>query len=221
MHGSKQKKECTKCNVSISVPNFNKHFVACLGPKIVKTEWVCELCEKKFNTAQGYVGHKSRSHNPEQQRAAGIKGNVKKKKMVANGHVFVKYSHTKETKELLSIKACERLAKHSKYSKNTEYKLGVILESSFEVRTAKILDKLGVEWIKVRRGYIWDDNGKRRRYVPDFYLPKQNIFLDPKNDYLIKKDKRKIESAMKLNNIKVIVLADDMINEELIELLVL
>lgn len=33
----------------------------------------------------------------------------------------------------------------------------------------------------------WDDDGKQRRYVPDFYLPKYDLYLDPKNDYLIKK----------------------------------
>lgn len=99
--------------------------------------------------------------------------------------------------------------------------LGVILESSYEVRVAEILDELKVEWEKVRCGYVWDDNGKKRRYIPDFYLPKQNIFLDPKNDYLITKDKRKIESAMKINNIKVVILSNELINKEFIELLVL
>ena len=131
------------------------------------------------------------------------------------------YKHSEAMKEHLSIKACERLAKHSKYSKNVEYKPGVILESSFEVRTAEILDSLEVEWIKVRQGYEWDDNGKKRRYIPDFYLPKQDLFLDPKNDYLIQKDKKKIASAMQINNIKVVVLSDDLINKEFIELLVL
>lgn len=123
---------------------------------------------------------------------------------------------TEEHKDLLSQLACERLQKHSKYSKNIEYN-GTILESTFEVRVAIILDELGVDWIKVRQGYVWDDNGKRRRYVPDFFLPKYNIFLDPKNDYLIKKDARKIASAMATNNITVIVLSDAQINKEYIQ----
>lgn len=124
--------------------------------------------------------------------------------------------HSEETKQKLSKIACERIQKHSKYSKNTEYKPGVILESSYEVDLAKILDKLDIEWIKVRKGYVWDDNGKCRRYIPDFYLPKYDIFLDPKNDYLIKKDARKIASAMELNNIKVIVLSKEQITEDFI-----
>ncbi len=129
--------------------------------------------------------------------------------------------HTEETKTRLSISACTRLQKNSKYSKNTEYKPGVILESSYEVRVAEILDRLNVRWEKVRRGYIWNDNDKIRRYIPDFYLPDYNLFLDPKNDYLIKKDKRKIDSAMELNNISVVVLSNNEITESFIKNLLL
>lgn len=127
-------------------------------------------------------------------------------------------THSDETKQLLSIKACQRLSKNSKYSINFEYLPGVILESTYEVRTAEILDYLNIRWVKVRDGYIWDDNGKTRRYVPDFYLPDYDIFLDPKNDYLIKKDRVKIESAMKLNSITVIVLSDSDLNVESIKM---
>jgi len=220
MHGSKQKKDCPKCSRQISVPNFNKHVAVCKGQVEKKTKWVCEICSKEFSSSQGCAGHKSRSHNPEQQRIAGARGNERKRQMEKEGYIF-SHPHCEETKEKLSIIACKRLTKHSKYSKNVEYKPGVILESSYEVRVAEILDSLNIEWIKVRQGYIWNDNGKKRRYIPDFYLPKQNIFLDPKNDYLIKKDERKIKSAMKMNNIKVVVLSNDLINEEFIELLVL
>lgn len=220
MHISRQKKECPKCQKNISFSNFNRHSNSCSGKTVTRSIWRCEICTKEFSTVHGYVGHKSRSHNPGQQRQAGIKGNKKKREMEANGHKFT-FSMPDAAKEKLSILACERLAKHSKYSKNVEYKPGVILESSYEVRTAEILDSLGVKWEKVRRGYIWDDNGKTRRYVPDFYLPEQGIFLDPKNDYLIKKDQRKIDSACKLNNIKVLVLPDKDINKDTIQKLLL
>lgn len=216
----RNKKECVKCQKQVSLSNYQRHINTCKGKVEKKTLWTCEYCSKHFDTAQGYVGHKSRTHNTEQQRKNGAKGNAKKRLMEASGHAF-SFKHSDETKEKLSIIACQRLYKHSKYTKNVEYKPGIILESSYEVRVAEILDSLGVEWIKVRQGYIWDDNGKKRRYIPDFYLPKQNIFLDPKNDYLIKKDKMKIESAMKLNNIKVAVLSDKMITVEFLELLLL
>jgi len=180
----------------------------------------CEICGKEFTSTQGLAGHKNRVHNKEFQQRNFEKGRKRYKEMLDSGEI-IPHKHSAETKEKLSIKACERLAKHSKYTKNIEYKPGIILESSYEVRVAEILDELNIEWIKVRKGYVWDDNGTRRRYIPDFYLPKQNIFLDPKNDYLIKKDQRKIKSAEQLNNIKVIVLSNDVINKEFLELMLL
>ena len=36
-------------------------------------------------------------------------------------------------------------------------------------------------------------NDKSRRYFPDFYLPKYDIYLDPKNPYLMQKDFFKME----------------------------
>lgn len=228
MHSSKQTKECLLCYSNISVPNYNRHMQKCNGQgtckhkEIVKKaenknkSYMCRLCDKVFTTAQALTGHTQRSHIlRDKQSGYGKLGSG------LGGFAKGAFTHSNETKDRLSILACKRIAKHSKYSKNTEYSPGVILESSYEVSVAKILDELGIEWIKVRQGYIWDDNGKKRRYIPDFYLPKQNIFLDPKNDYLIKKDKRKIESAMKINNIRVVILSKELINTEFLELLVL
>lgn len=204
----------------------------------------CRYCRKCLKNKNSFINHeRTCPQNPQRKYKNGFAGKTSPTKgttkfnndivqkrtetrnaRIASGEIdtsVFRRNHTEETKDKLSQLACERISKHSKYTKNVEYQPGIILESSYEVRVAEILDSLGIEWIKVRRGYIWDDNGKRRRYIPDFYLPKQDIFLDPKNDYLIKKDKRKIESAMKLNNIKVVILSDDMINEELIKSLVL
>ena len=140
-----------------------------------------------------------------------------KRQRSINGSNWLGKTHSEATKNLMSIKACTRLQKNSKYSKNIEYIPGVILESTYEVRTAEILDALNIKWIKVRTGYIWNDDGKQRRYIPDFYLPEYDLFLDPKNDYLIEKDKRKINSAMEINSITVIVLSDNQISKEYIK----
>jgi len=228
------KKSCPDCNANISAQNYKRHVTVCGGKgtflhkeelkkhQVKNTIYNCGLCSKQFTTAQALSGHTQRSHIlKDKQKEYGKKGNEILAKMVERGEVNLSHPHTAEMKDYLSVKACERLAKHSKYSKNTEYKPGIILESSFEVRTAIILDSLDIQWIKVRKGYVWDDNGKTRRYIPDFYLPDYNIFLDPKNDYLIKKDKKKIDSAMLLNNIKVVVLADNQISETFIKDLLL
>jgi len=206
------------------------------------TELKCEFCNKIYDAFRNYSAHtvkcaKNKDRKNYINGMTGLTGDLYPRKDyipwnkgMPLDEIKLHYDgnfrqgikeHTAETKNLLSIKACERLQKNSKYSKNIEYKPGVVLESSFEVRTAVILDELGIKWIKVRQGYIWNDAGKTRRYIPDFYLPKYDLFLDPKNDYLIKKDKVKIDSAMELNNIKVVVLSDAQISKEFIETLLL
>lgn len=245
-----RKCSCLDCKNEITVNQLKRHLDSkqCKKGKVgfKKLEepdsLSCPFCEKECKNLNSFRNHsRCCSKNPNRNYKNGMMGKPSHKKgktkeideglmkqsitlkeRIKRGELIIKgRPHSNKSKEKMSIIASERLAKHSKYSENTEYKPGVILESSYEVRVAKILDILEVDWIKVRQGYIWDDNGKKRRYVPDFYLPKQNIFLDPKNDYLVKKDKRKIKSAMEINNIKVIVLSNDLINEEFIEFLVL
>lgn len=57
-------------------------------------------------------------------------------------------------------------------------------------------------------------DGKQHRYTPDFYLPEYDIYLDPKNDYLINNinpslgynDVEKIKKVSTQNNIKILIL---------------
>lgn len=69
----------------------------------------------------------------------------------------------------------------------------ILLESSWELEIAKFLDEYKIDWI--RPEYIkWvDSSGKIRNYYPDFYLPKYNLYLDPKNPYAMKQDVEKMK----------------------------
>ena len=78
----------------------------------------------------------------------------------------------------------------------------VWLESSYEVKVAKDLDLNGIHW--TRPEYLPYGNGKK--YFADFYLKEQNVYLDPKNIYLIQKDNDKIQQVMRENNVQIIVL---------------
>lgn len=200
---------------------------------------LCQYCQKECKNENSLCNHERLcKENPNKQpHPRGNKGKIGwnkgltaetndrvfanreslRKQRKENGSNWIGRKHSDKTKELMSIIASERLCKNSKYSINFEYKPGIILESSYEVETAKILDALNIDWIKVRTGYKWNDNGKIRRYVPDFFLPQYNVFLDPKNDFLIKKDKTKIESAMEMNSITVILLSKDELNIESIK----
>jgi hypothetical protein len=52
----------------------------------------------------------------------------------------------------------------------------VFLDSSWEQKLAKSLEEHKIEW--ERPSFFKLSNGKR--YTPDFYLPKYNLYLDPK-----------------------------------------
>lgn len=53
------------------------------------------------------------------------------------------------------------------------------LQSSYETKTAKILNDLEINWIKPGAlPYILE--GKTKKYYPDFLLTDYKIYLDPK-----------------------------------------
>ena len=92
---------------------------------------------------------------------------------------------------------------------------GIILGSSYEREVAKSLDENNIKWIKPK--YLkWESplDNKEHRYYPDFYLPEYDVYLDPKNDYLIHnknkyfgiKDTEKISLVERKNNVKVLIL---------------
>lgn len=84
----------------------------------------------------------------------------------------------------------------------------VYLQSSYEEKLAIILDEHNIRWNRPEPLKWYDDENIFHRYYPDFYLIDYNIYLDPKNDYLIQKDKIKIEKVSIQNNIKIIILTD-------------
>jgi hypothetical protein len=81
------------------------------------------------------------------------------------------------------------------FNKNTEKE--VLLESSWEVKTAKFLDKNKIFWVRPDPINWKDSSGDEHRYYPDFYLKKYDVYLDPKNPYCMDRDKEKINKISK------------------------
>lgn len=81
---------------------------------------------------------------------------------------------------------------------------GIWMDSKWEVELAKWMDAEGIRWGRDRKRHMFwwtDDNGDKRRYYPDFYLPKFDVYLDPKNKYKMKQDRIKMERVVEENGI--------------------
>lgn len=102
-------------------------------------------------------------------------------------------------------------------NKGVWYK-GMWLDSKWELIVAESLDYNNIKWERPKVGFVWTDDN--RKYYPDFYLPEFNVYLDPKNSYLRKKDLLKINEASRRNNIKVIVLDEKQLNWDIIQTLI-
>ena len=69
----------------------------------------------------------------------------------------------------------------------------VMLDSSWEQLLAERLDQLNVDWVRPGPMKWIDSTGKQRNYFPDFYLPKFDLYLDPKNPIAAKQQNEKVE----------------------------
>lgn len=100
-------------------------------------------------------------------------------------------------------------------------------DSTYEVEVVKSLDENNIGWEKPK-SFKYFYAGKNRTYTPDFYLPDYNIYLDPKNDFLINNinpgtgfnDIDKIKAVEEQNNIRVIILDKNQLKWEVIKTLI-
>ncbi len=213
---------CEMCGASISAPNYNRHMLSCCGVGTWKQKeqlrkekykllcergFECVVCHKKFTSIQGLNGHAARTHtNIHKQKEYGRIGRARQEELTAQGWRRRVVQHTAETKEKLSLMMIEKLSRKPFWSKRSQYK-GITLDSSYELAVAKSLDENGIEWMRPSSALRYFDGKQYRHYLPDFYLPKYDVYLDPKNDFLIEKHKIKIMLAEEQNNTKVVVLS--------------
>jgi hypothetical protein len=113
--------------------------------------------------------------------------------------------------KVLSINAINRKLggnrnSHAHGYYTSKYAGTVYLESSYEYRVAVDLDNNNIVWIRPSPLYYLDESSTLRRYYADFYLIEYDVYLDPKNDYLIQQDMFKIKAVEDYNNVRVIVL---------------
>jgi hypothetical protein len=87
--------------------------------------------------------------------------------------------------------------KNARGNKNITYK-EFNFDSNWEKDLAMFLDMKSIEWIQPKEPIKWIDcDNKTRKYFPDFYLPKFNLYLDPKNPICCYQQQEKLKVVSK------------------------
>ncbi len=191
----------------------------------------CNICEKeieiKINSLQKYCSlscsnkaRKGKLKSPRKgktyEEIFGIKKAKKLKLHLSKINTGKGHPHNKKTKKKLSkIAKKNKLGGHTSkqkiYYKNIQGEI-FYLQSSYELIFAKSMNKQKIYWVRPKPIKWIDKNKEWHWYYPDFYIPKTNTYYDTKNDYLIKKDKDKIQRVRKQNNINLIILDKNHLN---------
>lgn len=66
------------------------------------------------------------------------------------------------------------------------------LDSSWELKVAQWLDNNNIDWSRPKC-IPYHLDGKNKNYFPDFYLPRYDLYLDPKNPYRMQIDLPKMQ----------------------------
>ena len=188
----------------------------------------CSFCAKDCKSSNSLKNHeRCCPNNPNRNYKNGMSGKSAWNKGLNKEDVRVKTlseklcgkkhpGFSKEALEKLSSLAKERgLGGYRPHPNKGLYYNGIWFDSKWEVQVAQSLDENNISWERPRVGYTWTNCG--RKYYPDFYLKDYDVFLDPKNSFLRKKDQEKIDEAQRRNLIKVIILDETQLSWERIK----
>lgn len=196
---------CTYCNKKCHSKNsLKQHEIRCaLNPNR-------RLSENNIgNRTKGRVPWNKGLTKETDQRVASYGNSISIATKGRTGHPI-----SDEQKQLLRELALDRgLGGFNMRNKGISHN-GVKLDSTYEMAVAKSLDEHSIEWARCERFSYHAPDGELHYYTPDFYLPKYNVYLDPKNDFLINninpslgyKDVDKIQWVMNENDISIFIL---------------
>ena len=192
----------------------------------------CKFCTRECKSKRSVVSHE-RLCIQNTNKASTPFQNLDFQRTKNCNNQFMRGSQTEKTKE--TKQKIRDKAKGKKLSDVTKLKLseaakknglggitqsrwihyqGKTLGSSYELCLAEDLDKHNIKWDTCSRFTYIDPYGKLRTYTPDIYLIDYDVYLDPKNDFLIKEinpalgfnDCEKIKLVEQQNDITVHVL---------------
>lgn len=185
-------KKCKHCKLEFDLTDKSKGWMAnhsrwcTFNPKresYAKNPAAIEAMKKKRQET-GYLNQYSKAKLEGKEIVSKLKGRP-----------GISRNHTDETKNKMREKAIA--SNHRRLVRSIrEYVrkdgTAVMLDSSWEELLAKRLDDLNVDWVRPESMKWIDSQGRSRNYFPDFYLPKYDLLLDPKNPAAMKQQIEKI-----------------------------
>jgi len=185
-------KHCGLCFSDMSLSEKANHTRWCeKNPK--RNEYIETL--KKNNNIELMLAAKQKSGKTNQFTKAKLEGTpTPDGPNKGKPGVFSGKKHTEKTKTKMREKALA--SKHRRLTRNIiEYK-GVMLDSSWELELAKRLDELNIKWIRPEPIPWTDKDGITHNYFGDFYLTDYGLYLDPKNPYAVKEQRKKLDCLL-------------------------
>jgi hypothetical protein len=134
---------------------------------------VCE-CGRTFSSGQKLGGHRvSCKLNPNRELTREKRSNSQRNKSLSDS-VKLKISDT-------ILKKISNSEWHTSFSKSRthEYK-GIKFHGKWELNYAKWLDSNNIKWRRPTESFLYQFDGKNKRYTPDFYLIDSNEYVEIK-----------------------------------------
>lgn len=167
----------------------------------------CKKCGKEFKNSQACNGHsgsckKKVNYNPWNKGLTKDSDNrVKEYSKKLSEYLTGRSGHkqTVQTRKQISLTARKNklsggYRKGSGIGKSCWYKSkiagNVFLDSSYELRLAKLFDKFNILWERNNNKFQYTYQGKIKNYIPDFYLPEIDKYIETKG-YKTEKDEAK------------------------------
>ena len=96
-------------------------------------------------------------------------------------------------------------SKQSLYEKKDGSK--VLMDSTWEVAMAERLDHLKIAWDRRKDMKLkyFSKTGRKRNYIPDFYLPDHDIYIEV-TGYWTDAARYKMQNVLEVNEVKIVIL---------------
>lgn len=169
--------------------------------KYKKKTFICRMCGEKYNVRQT-LGICQSCLQQKYKNYQCLKCG-KSISLTKYGYCEEHYMLSEEYHKNMSIALRGKSGGYRKgggRSKGGYYKT-FYFDSLFEVEVAKFFDENNINWIRNTKRFYFEWKNKKTYYIPDFYFPDKNLYLETKGYYWGDKRLRTLK-AVEINQLK-------------------